>query len=176
MRTKLILWTSAGMFIGLIIGVVVAGAAQRRRAPLPPISKRDPVASFRAFSARLVPNLQHEFAKYGPMQKDNEGRAITVGPSYDLDIRRTDSLISPFVGRLRIPEIQKLGPATFQLDYVYDLGFSLRDDRWALTSATEEQHNWGKPIATFDMFANTAVWDERLYIIGKAIASTDPSR
>jgi len=105
----------------------------------------DPAASFREFCSGFVAALEGSiFERYedGELHRYRE-RALKG--QYRIDVRRTDSLISPFIGTLEmIPESSKDGSPFIDLAK-RRYTFAAQDGKWILSSL-ESNYDMGNNV------------------------------
>jgi hypothetical protein len=165
------------VFVATFVVVAILVAERTKSTGVETKLKPDPVASFEGFCDRLVPALRSAHRAHGAFEKGaGSGATIEIGTTWSVDVTKSDSLVSPYVGTVRIPERQTsrgFDGAPFSMDYFYILSFASHDGHWSLASAKEEQHSPISPTETFDMLANPKVWAERTSVIKSAVLATD---
>jgi hypothetical protein len=166
----------------IVLVVMTAGLTvviMRPSAPPPSLKHlpAEPLPSFSSYCERLLPNLQKRYSAAGAFDHGTLiERVITVSPVYSIDVRKTDSLVSPLVG---IARFQKRGRGPRGTAYgpdILELTFGLQDGRWVMTSAIEEQQSDGvHPPKRFDLMK---VEEARIEarIVSQTIAETDPAQ
>lgn len=169
----------AAVLIAGALGSVITIRAVLLPPPAKPSAEPDPVASFRSFSGRLLPSLQAEFSKHGRLtQVGGLEQRIWIGSDLQIDVKKTESLVSPFLGVVRVPDEEHSWLPTIGDNVLHNyfvLTFALQGDKWVLTSAVSELHN-GFDVKSYDMVAKPADWGEQLQIIQRAVALTDAHR
>lgn len=108
---------SVGILCMVVVASCLAGCDKGNAA------QQDPVASFKAFSEKFVSHLRGAVPKH----------ELELKPTYAVDVQKTESLVSPYIGILRAQEWQALGwsDLTFK--------FASQDGKWVLKSAVAER-------------------------------------
>lgn len=111
-------------------------------------SKPDPAESFKTFAAKFHAAAQGKLT--GPANAWTEEiygkpgkRMLVVFDKYEIDVKKTDSLISPYTGIIaakvqQADEEQKTLPITWRVPLV--LTFAYQENKWVLKSALIEQY------------------------------------
>lgn len=86
----------------------------------------DPKASFESYAKSLFPNIKREFEA---LRGRNIGR-LQIDDAYEIDVKRTDSLVSPYVGTLVVKGRSSQDGAEHR--YMQRLQFARQDNRWVL--------------------------------------------
>lgn len=90
--------------------------------PAPPTATVDPTSSFQSIASGFVERLRKE--------ADGYGRIGSAG----IDVRRNDSLVSPYIGILTVP-ISGIVDRKYDCTFV----FAMTDGKWALRSGTARE-------------------------------------
>lgn len=107
----------------------------------------DPLASFKGFSQRFAERLKTEFDLSRAWIEEDVGdrveRSLVFEGEPTIDVRRTDSLASPYTGQITMKarQVDKQGrevPGTWSQPIVF--AFALQDQRWVVKSVRIENY------------------------------------
>ena len=99
----------------------------------------DPVTDFRQFVDRFHAKFQPSIAPAQAWQEGPGRRALLIGKPKRMDVRKTDSLVSPMVGVIVMRAVQ-VDDQSRNADLRYDsvaltISFGYQEGRWVPTSA-----------------------------------------
>jgi hypothetical protein len=159
-----------------------------------PKKPAEPDVSFNAFAARFVPQLQKAYASrpFDPSKPWPD--MVKITGKYTIDVEKTDSLVSPFIGTLVVPEkvwipgfpdgdkpvelVELWGDDKTPNTYLEEtFHFALQEDKWNLTQAVRTYIDDGTIKLTAQLLNHvpaTALADAAT--IQTVIAATDARR
>jgi hypothetical protein len=141
-RRKVISMRYPSAFILTLVLALNLASPGCDRKPGAAASPADPVQSFEGFQKRFLDQLEPAFAKERAWSEESGNgpvrRTIVIGRNGEGDVRKTDSLVSPYVATLRVKARQVDGESrTLAGTWTVPLTFSFacQQGKWVLMSA-----------------------------------------
>lgn len=132
-------------------------AAQSKRQNRIALFKNDPAASFRSFCARYMSALAESEPKrfFNPRKNRWQVNSILPADRYSVDLQRTNSLMSPYIGTLEFEYDVAINGGDRSSAFKLRIFFAAQDNRWHFTRS---ENKWLLMATVSNKWYDTEQW------------------